>query len=231
MQTRFRIFAVTMTALVVMGGVLTPRVALADIEIDVYISGTFINSQTLVGDTNIYNIGTITSGGTTFNSLVIIASDNNPGTTTGNLTQESITGSGSSGTGTLQVVVQEKLPFTSPGSAGTSMTLQSNVSRSDAGSKTLTFQSWANGTVGTPPSSNSSPFVTGGTTPGQQTYNGSVGEHVSPNEVRTTFTNSGTYTLQSVLTLAAGDSIINVNGTTTVSVPEPSTMAIPALAR
>ena len=226
MKTRFRSFAVTMTALFVMGGILTPQIARADIEIDVYISGTLVGTQTVAGDSNTYSIGTITSGGTTFNNITIIANDNQPGDSTGNLTQESITAHGSSGSGTLQVVVQEKLAFTSPGSAGSPMLITSNVSRSDGKTATtLTFQSWANGTV-----TSSSPFVTGGSTPGQQTFDSNKGTTAYPNQATTSFVNSGTYTLQSVLTLKAGDSgNINVNGSTTVSTPEPSTMAIAGL--
>jgi len=224
MQKRFRIFAVTMAALLVMGGVLTPQAARASIEIDVYINGVLKGSQT-AASTNTFSIGTISQGGTTFNSLTIIASDNVPGGTTGNLTQESISSSGSSGTGTLQVVVQELSSFTHP--TGSPLNLQSNVSRSDGETgTTLTFQSWANGTVGS-----SSPFVTGGSTPGKQTFSSAVGNNTPPNQLSTSFANSGSYTLQSVLTLTAGDSgNINVNGSTTVSaVPEPSTMALAGL--
>ncbi len=111
--------------------------------------------------------------------------------------------------------VNETLGYTSPGTNGALMTLQSNVSRSDGapGNTTLTFQSYS-----------------GTATPGLQTYNGSLGNSVAPNQMSTTFTRGATYMLNNVLTLTAGDSVINVNGTTGVTaVPEPSSMAIAGL--
>jgi len=219
MTKRIRILAVASAALLAVG-VVSPRPARADLDITVSINGFLVGSQTSTTDSNLFNIGTISHGGATWNSLLIVASTNFPGGSNGNLTQESITGAGSTGSGTLTVNVVETGGFTSPGGSGTQMNLQSNVSRSDGETgTTLTFQSF------------STDINNNSVSPGQQTFNPLVGVNVSPNQVSVGFVRGATYPLSSTLTLTAGDSAnINVNGSTTVTaVPEPSTMAIAGL--
>lgn len=228
LSTRNLLFraAPVFAALVGIGFVFSPN-ANATLMVTVKIDGNTVDTFSGTGfATN--TTTTYSSGGTTFSGIHIQATSSAPGdplSNTGALAQTSVTTSSSTGTGALQVFVEESTPYTIPVGPGP-MLLTSSVSRSDqqTNTDTLTFQSFV---------TNSTNAFVG---PAQQTQDTTVGTTVAPNQVTFSFTGGSSYLLKNVLTVMATTGTINVSGTSTVSaVPEPSTLAmaitgLPALA-
>lgn len=216
---RFRksmLAAVVLAAAAVLAGPASQARA-SNIVVDVFINGHQVDHFT--GATAASSgLKTYSYGGTTFTNVIITATDNQPGDpSAGNLAQTNISAGGSTGTGTLDVKVQETQGFTLPGSAGNNMIVDSKVSNSTTNAQgTLTFQSWVNPA--------GSPFT--GVTPGLQTYDVTKPGNAAPNEVATTFVRGASYYLSNELTLTAGDSNLNVSGTTTVTTPAPAGLVL-----
>jgi hypothetical protein len=205
-----------------------PGARASAIIVDVYIMDGGKKSGVLAEYTGSASAGTgsanplptFTFGGTTFTSVGITATSNQPGSSTnGNLAQVDVSSATSTGTGKLIIDVQETAAFTSPGSSGQNMILTSKIadsSQSSTGNATVTFQSWANNT--------GTAFT--GTTGNLQTFDPNTGVNAAPNTVSTIFTRGSGYYLSNELTIAAGNDVTSVSGSTRVTAPAPAGLVL-----